>query len=174
MNDRFITCYTIFETQWGYFGLSAIENCLTKTHLPCSDDEAVKANLLKGLQCFKYEKPLFKPVQRQIVAYFAGQHIEFDAKIPVLLDQFSDFTKLTLAVCRKVTFGETVTYSCLAKMTGRAKAARAIGSALAKNPLPLIIPCHRIIRSDGEMGGFSALGGVKYKKKLISHEKSCL
>jgi O-6-methylguanine DNA methyltransferase len=59
----------------------------------------------------------------------------------------------------------------LAAKAGSPKAARAIGGVMAKNPLPLIVPCHRVVRSDGKIGGFSAQGGTKFKNKLLKHEK---
>jgi O-6-methylguanine DNA methyltransferase len=76
-----------------------------------------------------------------------------------------------LSKCRYVRFGQTITYTQLAEKIGRPLAARAVGNALAKNPLPLIIPCHRIIRSDGSAGKFSTAGGSKLKRKLIKHEQ---
>jgi O-6-methylguanine DNA methyltransferase len=113
-----------------------------------------------------------RTLQEQITAYFDGAHINFSQDIPLGLDRFSSFGISVLTACRAVEFGQTITYSRLARKSGRPAASRAVGSVLAKNPLPLIIPCHRVIRSDGKLGGFSAPGGVKLKKRLLLHEKT--
>jgi methylated-DNA-[protein]-cysteine S-methyltransferase len=98
--------------------------------------------------------------------------VDFGFDVSVSLDGFSDFQKAVLATCRSVRFGQTTTYVELAKKLSRPAAARAVGNALAKNPLPLIIPCHRVIRSDGKIGGFSAPGGTHTKSELIKFEKN--
>jgi len=87
------------------------------------------------------------------------------------IQRVTEFTKQVLTACRNIGFGRTISYSGLAKKLDRPAAARAIGTALAKNPLPLIIPCHRIVRYDGKIGGFSAPGGTTLKKKMLLHEK---
>ncbi|MEM3031066.1 MAG: MGMT family protein [Candidatus Micrarchaeia archaeon] len=70
----------------------------------------------------------------------------------------------------KIPKGKTASYAEIAKRVGRPKAARAVGNALAKNPFPLLIPCHRVIRSDGSAGGYSRKGGSAKKKKLLERE----
>jgi O-6-methylguanine DNA methyltransferase len=121
----------------------------------------------------KFDRAYFSSIQQQIIAYFEGVRVDFGFDVPVLLDGFSDFQKAALTACRSINFGQTVTYAGLAKRSGYPRAVRAVGNALAKNPLPLLIPCHRIIRSDGKIGGFSAPGGLSLKKKLLVHERDC-
>jgi len=120
----------------------------------------------------KFDKNLLRPLQDQITAYFDGCCMNFSPDFPIILDGFSSFSGLVLTACRKIGFGQTATYSALARELGRPTAARAVGNALARNPLPLIIPCHRVVRSDGEIGGFSAPGGKNLKAKLLKHEKA--
>ena len=82
-------------------------------------------------------------------------------------------TKFQLAVwseIAKITLGTTKTYSELADLLGNPKAARAVANACGKNPYPGPIPCHRVIRSDGSLGGYSGLGGIKTKRKLLERE----
>jgi methylated-DNA-[protein]-cysteine S-methyltransferase len=93
--------------------------------------------------------------------------------LSITYSRFSNFALKVVKVCIEVPIGKTVTYSQLAKRAGFPKAARAVGNVLAKNPLPLLVPCHRVIRADGEIGNFSAPGGSKTKKKMLEHEK-CL
>jgi methylated-DNA-[protein]-cysteine S-methyltransferase len=162
--------YTIFKTKWGYFGLAGTEYGLLRTHLPVRESNVVKSRILKNLPIAQYDKNLFKTLQEQIIAYFEGSYINFSPDIPIVLDGFSNFAKAVLRACRDITFGRTISYSRLAEKTGRAGTGRAVGGVLARNPLPLIIPCHRVICDDGQLGGFSASGGVKLKEKLLKLE----
>jgi len=176
---------------------SKSEDSLLRTCLPLSNPENVKSHLLTYLTTFirrpwggvkiisespQFEKRFFKTVQDQITAYFAcpersrrkGACVNFSTDIPIVLDGLSDFCSSVLTACRDIRFGQVVSYSGLAKKMGRPAASRAVGNALAKNPLPLIIPCHRIIRSDGQLGEFSAPGGMSTKAKLLKHERLSL
>jgi O-6-methylguanine DNA methyltransferase len=165
-----ITKYAIFQTKWGYFGLAGTEYGLCRTQLPGPKPEKIKIFLLKNIPDAQPDKTFCKILQQQIIAYFEGDYIQFSRDIPLVLDGFSSFGKSVLKTCREIEIGQTITYGQLAKKAGRPNASRAVGSVLAKNPLPLIIPCHRIIRSDGKMGGFSAPGGIAVKKKLLELE----
>ena len=165
--------YTIFKTKWGYFGLAAGDKGLFRTCLPLAAHEKAESQLLQNLPDQVYDKTLFKTAQDQIIAYFEGSCIDF-RNIPIALDGSTTFQMSVLAACRNIEFGRTISYSGLAKKTGRPDAARAVGSALAKNPLPLIVPCHRIIRGDGKIGGFSAIGGNDLKARLLKHEQEVL
>jgi methylated-DNA-[protein]-cysteine S-methyltransferase len=165
--------YTIFKTKWGYFGLAGGENGLFRTCLPLAGPEKVESQLLQNLQNSRYDKSLFKTTQDKITAYFEGAVINF-GNIPVVLDGYSSSISSVLTGCRNMGFGRTISYSGLARKIGRPAAARAVGGALAKNPLPLIIPCHRIVCSDGKIGGFSAIGGKDLKAKLLKHEQAAL
>ncbi len=80
------------------------------------------------------------------------------------------FQKLVWAELLKIKRGETVTYKELAKRIGKPKAIRAVANAVGANPLPVKIPCHRVVRSDGTIGGYSGRGGVKTKKMLLKQE----
>jgi methylated-DNA-[protein]-cysteine S-methyltransferase len=162
--------YTIFSTAWGYFGLAADKKELVRTVLPCPTRKTVEKCLLAGLDNPQFDKNLLKPLQKQITAYFAGKPVRFDASL--VLGNLPPFTRKVLDACRKIPSGRTVSYSQLAGMIGKPRASRAVGSALARNPIPLIIPCHRVIHSDGSLGNFSAFGGTSTKKKLLALE-SC-
>lgn len=161
--------YTIFNTAWGYFGLVADKKGLRRTILPCENRKIVEKRLLSGLKNTKFDKNLLRPLQKQIIAYFEGKPARFNT--PLVLDSLPIFTRKVLAACKKIPSGKTVSYSQLAGMIGKPRTSRAVGSALAKNPIPLIIPCHRVIHSDSSLGNFSAFGGTGTKKKLIALEK---
>ncbi len=188
--------YTIFKTKWGYFGLAGTEYGLLRTHLPSPEPEKIKSQLLKNpsllnrassikyqessieyqVSRIEFDKTFFKATQEQIAAYFEGACVNF-RDITIVLDGVSFFVTSVLTACKNIGFGRTISYSGLAKKLGRVRyrrTARAVGNALAKNPLPLIIPCHRIVRSDGKIGGFSAPGGKDLKAKLLKHEHAAI
>ncbi len=105
--------------------------------------------------------------RRQIEQYLFQERTEFELDIdPVLIR--SDFQKKVLFALRDIPYGHFTTYGELARKIGKPKATRAVGTALGKNPLPIILPCHRVIRGNGELGGFT--GGVHLKRKLLELE----
>jgi len=163
--------YVIFQTSWGYFGLLGTDEVLSRTFLPVSDPDIIKACFLKEFPKATFDKNLIKNLQKQITTYFEGKIIDFNTDNAVLLHGTSKFSNKILTTCQKIKYGQTITYKELAQKAGYPDASRAVGNVLAKNPIPLIIPCHRIIRSDGKLGGFTAPGGTNLKKRLIKHEK---
>jgi len=165
------TKYTIFKTRWGHFGLICTEYGLLKACLPGPECEKIKHKLLNDLDTAQFDDEIFKTLQEQITAYFDGTYVNFDKDIPIVLDGLSLFTRRVLDACRDIKFGQTISYGQLAEKIGRTGAVRAVGGALAKNPLPLIIPCHRVVCADGKIGGFSAAGGIILKKRLLKLER---
>jgi O-6-methylguanine DNA methyltransferase len=87
-----------------------------------------------------------------------------------MLGKLTSFEKKVLFACTKIPKGETRTYGQIAKEIGKPDAARAVGNALGKNPIAPLIPCHRVVRSDGKLGGYSARGGVGKKKRMLKLE----
>ena len=163
--------YTVFRTKWGYFGLAGTEKGLLRTHLPTAEPADIRHHLLKKLPHSQPDKALFKSIQKQIIDYFDGAGVNFNRSVPVLLEGLCPFAHSVLSACGTIRFGHTISYAQLARRSNLPTTyARAVGTVLAKNPLPLIIPCHRVIRSDGRLGGFSAPGGISLKKKLLRHE----
>ncbi len=105
----------------------------------------------------------------KLLRYFKGEYVDF-RNIPVDLTTLTDFERKVLTVLRdKVTWGYVKTYSWLAKEIGYPKAYRAVARALSKNPILIIIPCHRIIRANGDLGGFKS-GGIDLKRELLRLE----
>ena len=113
------------------------------------------------------ESPILVKASKQIDEYFNGNRKLFE--IPFKLNVPPFYKKVLLEV-KKVKYGETASYGKIASMAGNNKAVRAVGTANAKNPLPIIIPCHRIISSNGNVGGYS--GGLDRKLFLLDHESS--
>jgi methylated-DNA-[protein]-cysteine S-methyltransferase len=166
--------YTIFKTEWGYFGLAATKDGLVRTLLPQPNPEKVKSNLLKNFPAARYKRRLFNAFQQQIIAYFRGASLNFSTDVPLVLDRFGPFTKRVLLACRKIPFGQKISYLELAKKIRCPAGSRAVAGALARNPLPLIIPCHRVICSNGKIGGFSTPGGVTLKKRILQLEQKAI
>jgi len=172
--------YAIFRTRWGYFTIAGTDGVLYRTCLPVTDRQTAHRELLKTLQPDESRvgwvlnpRGTFLPdLQERIVAYFGGENVDFSTQPAVNLDALTPFDRKVLLTCRKIPSGETTTYGDLAVRIGHPGAARAVGSALARNPIPLIIPCHRVLRTDGHLGGFSAPGGIKTKQRLLRHEQS--
>lgn len=112
------------------------------------------------------EDPVFfKPVLDQLTAYFDGRLTAFDIDMEL---KGTHFQKTIWKELAKVPYGATVSYGELAKKAGNPKASRAVGMANAKNPIPIIIPCHRVIGKDGSLTGFG--GGLDVKKQLLELE----
>ncbi|MCS7167190.1 MAG: MGMT family protein [Gemmatales bacterium] len=86
----------------------------------------------------------------------------------------SPFRRQVLQACRRVPYGMTVSYSDLARRIGRPRAVRAVGQALKANPWAIIVPCHRVTRQDGNLGGYSAPGDVNLKRALLALERSTI
>ena len=87
-----------------------------------------------------------------------------------LTQKGTNFQKMVWTELKKIPFGETRTYQEIAIAIGKPKAARAVANACGKNPYPIIIPCHRVVRSDGSIGGFTGDGGVEKKRQLLRQE----
>ncbi len=166
--------YTIFKTKWGYFGVASTEFGLLRTHLPGPEPEIIKSRLLANIDTAEFDKALFKTIQEQITVYFEGDCVNFSRDIPIVLEGLSAFARCVLTACRDIRFGRTISYGQLAQKAGNLNAARAVGNALAKNPLPLIIPCHRVVCANGKIGGFSAIGGEKLKRRMLELEENSI
>ena len=110
------------------------------------------------------EKP-FAAARQQLSEYFAGDRREFD--LPVRLNG-TEFQMSVLHALRDIPYGETTSYSDIAERIGRPKAVRAVGAANGRNPIPIIVPCHRVIGSHGDLTGFG--GGLDTKEALLRLE----
>lgn len=168
--------YTVFRTRWGYFAFAGVDDAVSRTFLPVADRQAAERGLLLGLgpaaHAVRFDQGYLPDVQEQIIAYFEGQTIDFAIDPAVCIDGISLFGQKVLRACRTIPFGSKKTYSDLARQVGCPAAARAVGGVMAANPIPLIIPCHRVLRTDGGLGGFSAPGGTAVKHRLLEHEQS--
>lgn len=122
-----------------------------------------KANVLPG-----EESELTRAAMQQILEYFDGKRKVFD--LPVDLKGLKPFQQEILKLTAQIPFGEWMTYGQIACDLGKPAASRAVGGALGSNPVPLIIPCHRVVAANGRLTGFSAAEGVRTKQWLLELE----
>jgi methylated-DNA-[protein]-cysteine S-methyltransferase len=116
----------------------------------------------------RHDPDLLGGLQRELSAYLGGSLVRFSVRLD--LSGVTAFQRQVLKACAKIPYGRTVTYGELARRVGRAGAARAVGAAMARNPVPIVIPCHRVIAANGSLGGFSAEQGVALKRRLLELE----
>jgi methylated-DNA-[protein]-cysteine S-methyltransferase len=140
------------------------------------DDDALRWALLPGdgraKSVVKGERGRPKSValaEEQFRAYFAGELLQFDL---VLDPKGTEWQKRVWRALEDIPYGETVSYGAVAAAVGNPKAARAVGGATNANPLPLVVPCHRVVGSDGGLVGFG--GGLDLKAALLAHERKVL
>ncbi|MCS7306888.1 MAG: MGMT family protein [Thermoguttaceae bacterium] len=112
-------------------------------------------------------------LMERLRSYAQGKPVEFN-DIPLDPGPTSPFQAKVYAFCRQIPFGSTITYGQLAQLVGSPGAARAVGQCLARNPIPILIPCHRVVGSGKKLGGFTAPGGLQMKKRLLQLEANAL
>ena len=113
-------------------------------------------------------KQLLNRVSAQLKEYFSGQRRKFD--LPVDLSSLTSFQREVLAVTIRIPWGEVWSYQRIAQEMGRPKSSHPVGQALGRNPIPIVIPCHRVIASDGGLGGYCGTAGLDLKRWLLRHE----
>lgn len=164
--------YTVFETAGGFCGIAWNDVGITRFQLPTRSAEATERNLLRRLPGGEAAKPTAE-IAEAIAAvrrYFDGEEIDFSGFALDLGEQDAFFKRIYDAA-RRVGWGHTTTYGALAKELGAGpEAARDVGQAMAKNPVGLIIPCHRVLAAGGKVGGFSAPGGATAKIRMLELE----
>jgi methylated-DNA-[protein]-cysteine S-methyltransferase len=164
--------YTTFETKNGFVALAWNESGVSGLRLPSDTESRAEAALLRRLPQARRATPP-APMARlvaDIVRYFDGERIDFSA-VPVDLGSQDPLSSTIYAEVRKLRWGETTTYGAVAKCLGaEPQAARDVGQAMAANPVPLIVPCHRVLAAGGKIGGFSAPGGSLSKAKMLEIE----
>lgn len=166
MVDRHM--YEIFQTAWGWMGLVQGQKGCRGIILPLADSEAVE-KMIKHEYPGAVEKTSSKGTLTALFDdYFRGS----TTGVALALDWngYSPFQVMIWRAAQAVPRGEVRTYRELSRAVGRPAAHRAVGNALGRNPFPLAVPCHRVVRSDGGLGGFSAPAGVALKRRLLELE----
>ena len=157
-----------FLTPFGWCGLVGADAVLQRVYLPEPDHDSLLGRMAAQFPGMSCEKTCFKDVARELNGYFNGEIPVFDCHLDFA--PATVFQKKVWQATRSIAYGQVKTYGWLALKIGNPRAMRAVGAALGSNPFPIIIPCHRVIRRDGGMGGFSAAEGVALKQKLLRLE----
>ncbi len=159
--------YRTIDTPVGTLLLAATNEGLVRVAYARENHEAVLANLADKISPRILNAPgRLDVVATQIDEYFAGERTLFDVPLDYRLS--AGFRRQVLAHLPDIAYGKTASYAAVAQLAGNPRAVRAVGTACATNPLPVVVPCHRVVRSDGTAGGY--VGGPEAKLTLLTLE----
>jgi methylated-DNA-[protein]-cysteine S-methyltransferase len=165
--DLLDVAYRDLDTPLGRLLLAATPAGLVRVAFPVEDADAVLASLVSQVSPRVLRAPArLDAVARELDEYFDGRRHAFD--VPVDLQLAHGFRRAVLEKLVDVPYARTVSYAELAARTGSPRAVRAVGTACALNPVPLVVPCHRVVRSDGTPGSYR--GGPEAKRRLLALE----
>lgn len=160
----------VFSTTLGWFGLVGRERCVWRLVMGHRRAEEASAALYRQFAKETLSESDWYPALRtKLEEFAAGKRVSFE-HILVRTEHRTKFQQKVILAARAIGFGETVSYGELAARAGSLKAARAVGTVMANNEVPIIIPCHRVLASGGKIGGFSAPQGVHLKRRLLALE----
>lgn len=154
------------DTPVGLLGLAATERGIARISFASDEDEFLARLLRRFGDRPVVSSSALDEARRELERYFKGKDLSFD--LPVDLSILSPFEQRVLRVTARVPAGRVATYAEIAKRAGNPRAPRAVGNALNHNPVAIVVPCHRVVRSDGSLGGYG--GGVRIKEWLLRHE----
>ncbi len=160
--------YTCLHTAWGYVAFAATAKGVRGLVLPVPTRRRAEQLAARRWPDGTPNPRLMTALQQAIRGYFLGRRVRFD--VPLDLSDLTDFQQAVLRACAAIPYGCTMSYGRLAAAMGRPTAARAVGGVMARNPIPLIIPCHRVMGADGRLTGFSAEGGIGVKRRMLQLE----
>lgn len=166
--------YCLFDTAFGLTGIAWAASGLTRVQLPEADAAATRARLGKGGAVEGEPPATLAWVLAALKAYFDGVETDFSSLTLALPDETSDERRRIYDAARRLSWGETASYGEVARRAGLPHGAQAVGQAMAANPAPIVIPCHRVLAAGGRLGGFSAYGGALTKEKLLVLERARL
>ncbi|MBL8570388.1 MAG: methylated-DNA--[protein]-cysteine S-methyltransferase [Phreatobacter sp.] len=165
--------FILFETAIGTCGIAWGADGIVGAQLPEGDDAASRARLTRRFpEAVESEPPpVVRAVVDAVIRLIDGEPVDL-SKASLDLSGQPDLYRRVYDVALTIQPGETLTYGEVARRIGEPNGAQAVGQALGKNPIPIIVPCHRVLAAGGRTGGFSANGGVETKLKLLSIERA--
>lgn len=159
--------YTVVDTPLGRMGIATTNLGICRLDLKIEGKAPYRDSLARRFKTIpRRNDPRLEGLKKGLILYLEGGRPELTP--PLDLQAIPDFQRRVLEEVRRIPYGTVRTYKEVASSIGRPKAARAVGQALNHNPIPILIPCHRVVRSDGRLGGFSE--GVELKRWLLSRE----
>jgi methylated-DNA-[protein]-cysteine S-methyltransferase len=164
--------YDVVESALGWVGILVSPRGLRRTSLPEPTVEGAMSALGPEVGRAAHDPGAVGPYVTEIAAYLRGEAVDL-TRLPVDPHRGTDFFHRAWAACRAIPAGETRTYAWLAEAAGHPRAMRAAGQAMARNPLPLVVPCHRVVGSDGGLHGFGGSVGLPLKRRLLELERRC-
>jgi methylated-DNA-[protein]-cysteine S-methyltransferase len=156
------TVHTTIDSPIGPLLLIADADALTGVYL----DSGSGAQPPRALGTEQPEHPVLVETAGQLDEYFAGQRVTFDLRLAA---SGTEFQRMVWDELTRIPYGETISYGELARRVGNASASRAVGLANGRNPLPIVVPCHRVIGANGTLTGYG--GGLERKQWLLTHER---
>ena len=161
----------LFDTGLGTCGIAWSARGLTRLQLPERNRRATEGRLKarSAGSCASVPPAAVRHTIAALQRYCAGESVDFSG-IDLDLGAVGPFQRRIYAAMRSLGWGQTATYGDLARLVGSPGAARAVGRAMGHNPVPIVIPCHRVLASGGKIGGFSAFGGAVTKERLLALE----
>ena len=160
--------YAIIDTELGKMGLVGSGAGLRRIILPQPSGGAVQGLILQGFPGAVADPNPFGDLPWRLGRYLKGEQVSFNDKLD--LNGTSTFKRAVWVATRAIPYGQSRSYGWIARQIGNPGALRAVGQALAKNPLPIVVPCHRVIGKDGSLTGFE--GGLEMKRCLLEIEAS--
>jgi methylated-DNA-[protein]-cysteine S-methyltransferase len=160
---------TTFKTAFGWCAMLGRDGQLSALAFAQPTAEAAMKRALQGSAEKVRQANWNRTLAERIGAALEGEPDEF-RDVEIDLEYLTPFSRRVVIACRRIGWGRTASYGEIARLAGSPGAARAVGSVMASNRTPLIVPCHRVIASGGKIGGFSAPHGIRMKKKLLTLE----
>lgn len=165
--------FSIYAAEGGYGAVMAGGSGLLEVWLPTPGlTEAIESSIQARYPRVRMDSPLTVEAAELLSRYFSREPVTF--ALPIDDRMFTAFQRQVYLAVMAIDYGTVKSYGAIAREILRPQAARGVGSAMARNPLPVIIPCHRVIGSSGKMTGYSAPGGVQLKISLLKMEKEVL
>jgi len=165
------TGFTLFDTPIGTCSLVWRDGSITGLRLPEESAATTRARIKRRWPGAEEQTPppAMQAVIDRVLVLLAGEPVDL-SDVPLDFGDAPDFHKRIYEVARTIPPGQTMTYGEIARRLGVPQEAREVGQAMGKNPVAIIMPCHRVLGADGKMGGFSATGGVAIKRRILEIE----
>lgn len=159
----------VFPTELGWMAMLHADGLLGRLSIGHASRRAAARAIGLSRHAQSAADPLVGPLIERLQAYAAGDGEDF-ADVRIDTAPMTAFGLRVIVACRRISYGQTRSYGQLAAAIGSPRAARAVGNCMAGNRVPIVVPCHRVVAAGGRLGGFSAPGGLRLKRRLLALE----